>query len=182
MHSDTELVHKYLQEAKEIAKVEKSLSIERWVKITIYKDCNDVLHQYDLPRNMQERWEWVIFWRRAKFQCLYPRNRITLGFSHYRKVMGVTLKMQDDINTFVAAKAQVTRQERLLKEYVEFRRKDRDLFYDIKKDFKFQKIKQKLSEKKDQVEKAEARLINKVLEWKKNNENGKITIGETKKD
>lgn len=70
-----ESISDWFQMAKDLAKAEKELKIEKWVQITIeYND--EVKHEpvrlfiYDLPREVYERRRWVIRWRLARFQCL----------------------------------------------------------------------------------------------------------------
>ena len=50
--------------ARELAKAERELKIEKWVYISIeYKEENGervVLYHYDLPRELHERYRWVI--------------------------------------------------------------------------------------------------------------------------
>ena len=67
--------------AKEIAKVEKELNIEHWDYITISrngdKEGSDItLYQYDLPRHIAEKYDWVIRWRTAsKAKAKLARKR-----------------------------------------------------------------------------------------------------------
>ena len=168
MVSKQESLHDYYKMAKEIAKIEKSLNIERWVKIAVvYKlEGNEiVLYRYDLPVWQYNKWAWVVRWRQAKLQCQHPRECVTLAFDYYKKVMGYTIGMQQDIDKFVAAKAQVSLQERIVKEYVEQQQKS-NFFFDEDADEQLLKIKAKLKAKKENVAQAELRLITKVKEYK----------------
>lgn len=73
-----ESVNDWWEYAKGLARAERELQIERWVYISIgYKDeaGNPVrLHSYNLPRELHERYRWVIRWRVAKLQCLHIGN------------------------------------------------------------------------------------------------------------
>lgn len=75
--------------AKELAKAERELQIGHWVRISIeYRDeAGDTvrLHSYDLPRELHERYRWVVRWREARLQCLYPRKHIHTYYSYYDK-------------------------------------------------------------------------------------------------
>ena len=77
-----ERIDDWWEYAKDLARAERELQIERWVYVSIeYKDeagrrCR--LHSYDLPRELHERYRWVIRWREAKLQCQYPRENINV--------------------------------------------------------------------------------------------------------
>lgn len=174
--SKQESVSDYYQMAKEIAKVEKELDIENWCRISIERDGDKAgeyirLYYYDLPRHIAEKYEWVIRWRAAKLQCQFPKYCVRVYRSPYRKVMGCNIGMQEDINRFVAAKAQVSKQERVIAQYVDQRRKDSDMFYNESEDEDLIKAKEKLQRKKEQVAQAEARMIEKVKEYKNKQSN-----------
>ena len=161
----------YFEMAKEIARAEKELGIERWDRICIGRDGNKegeyiLLYSYDLPRDIAEKYNWVIRWRAAKLQCQYPRYCVRVYHSPYSKVMGEDIGMQKDLDRFVAAKAQVTRQERVISQYVEQKRKEGDMFYNESEDEDLAKAIAKLQTKKEMVAQAEDRLIQKVKEYK----------------
>ena len=157
--------------AKEIAKVEKELSIEQWDFVTIErngdKECEHIrLYSYNLPRRVVEKYEWVIRWRAARLQCQYPRYTITVRHGIYKKVIGENIGMQKDIDIFVAAKAQLSKQKRALAEYIEYQRNN-NMFYNEETDEQTLKYKAKLAIKEQNVADAEARLIEKVRLHKK---------------
>lgn len=169
MASKQESITDYYEMAKEIAKVEKELDIERWDFITICrtgdKEYEHVkIYQYDLPRHIAEKYDWVIRWRTAKLQCQYPRNNVTCYHSPYRKVMGENLGMQEDINKFIAAKALVSKQKKRIGEYIA--RQKESLFYDEATDELTIKAKAKLERNQQAVAQVEARLIEKVKQYK----------------
>lgn len=171
MASKQESISDYYEMAKEIAKVEKELDIEQWDMISIERDGDKEgefvsLYRYDLPRHIAKKYEWVIRWRTAMLQCKYPRYIVRCYHSLYRKVKGENIGMQDDIDRFVAAKAQVSRQENIISKYVEQKRNEGDMFYNENEDENLIKAIEKLRIKKENVAQAEARLIEKVKQYK----------------
>lgn len=80
--------------------------------------------------------------------------------------MGENIGMQKDLNKFLAAKAQVTRQERVIRQYIEQKRNEGDMFYNESEDEDLAKAIAKLQTKKEMVAQAEARLIEKVKEYR----------------
>ena len=165
-------VGEWFQEAKEIAKAEKSMGVERWVKIYIERVVDDnyqnvqVIHKYDIPVRLAERYDWVIRWRKAKMQCLYPRDLVRQSSCYYKKVMGVTIKMQEDLDRLISEKAQLTKQRNIINAYVDEKRKANDMFYDERDDKVLQAAKEKLKLKEQNVKEAEERLQRKLQEAK----------------
>lgn len=170
MASKQESLQDYFLMAKEIARTEKELSIERWDAVSICrtgdKEGDSIyLYHYDLPCHIAEKYDWVIRWRAARLQCQYPRYRVTVYHSPYRKVMGLNIGMQKDIDTFVAAKAQFTKQQHAIDDYISYQ-KANNLFFDEDTDEQLVKAKAKLLKKKEGIEQAEARLMEKVKQYK----------------
>ena len=151
--------------AKELAKAERDLQIEHWVRISIeYKDeaGNPVrLHSYDLPRELYERYRWVIRWREAKLQCLYPRKYISTYYSFYDK----RTKLRTDFNSclmkLAAAKAQITIAQRKEAEYIEYQRLN-NLFFDEQTDEQLLIFRQKLAVKKEKYMSLKIHIENQV--------------------
>lgn len=169
MANKQESLHDYYQMAKEIAKHEKSLGIEHWDSIDIEREGNNAgeyvkLYHYDVPRQLAEKYNWVIRWRAARLQCQNPRYYVRICHSPYSKVMGVNIGMQKDIDTFVAAKAQYTKQQRILDNYIS-EQKATNMFFNEDTDPEVVKVKTKLATKKEHIEQAEARLIAKVKQY-----------------
>lgn len=169
MVSKQESLQDYFLMAKEIAKEEKNLGIEHWDGISIEREGDKVgeyvrLYHYDLPRRVAEKYDWVIRWRAARLQCQYPRYCVRVYHSPYKKVMGVNIGMQKDIDTFVAAKAQYTKQKRILDDYIS-KQKATNMFFSEDTDQEVARIKAKLERKKENIEQAEARLIEKVKQY-----------------
>lgn len=161
-----ESLHDYYEQAREIANVEKELGVEKrdFITIEMYdeqKHETTNLYTYDLPREMAERYDWVLRWRTARFQCQYPRACVRCFHSPYRKIRGKNIGMQDDLNRFIAAKAQMTRAQRVLEEHIA-RRKATDMFFNEETDEEVVKFKEKLKQKQLNVEQAEHRLKDKI--------------------
>ena len=69
----------FYQFAKDLAKAEKELKVERWVEVTLYYGYADKqvsLYHYDLPREMYFRYQWVIRWRMAKISVSISQKQI----------------------------------------------------------------------------------------------------------
>lgn len=147
-----ERIDDWWEYAKDLARAERELQIERWVYISIeYKDeagrkCR--LHSYDLPRELHERYRWVIRWREARLQCQYPRENINTYYSYYDKRTGLRTDFNSCLMKLAAAKAQITRAERKEAEYLAYQRLN-NLFFDEQTDEQLFKFRQKLRTKKE---------------------------------
>lgn len=151
--------------AKDMAKAEKELKIEQWVVISFYRTTERgdkvPLFRYDLPRQVADRYSWVIQWRRAKLVCQYPKGNVTHYYSLYDKRSGEDYSFGSCLSSLAAAKAQVTKIERRIKEYID-RQKQNNLFFNEQTDEILQKAINKLKIKKKNVQEAEERLHQKV--------------------
>lgn len=151
--------------AKELAKAERDLQIEHWVRISIeYKDeaGNPVrLHSYDLPRGLYEHYRWVIRWREAKLQCLYPRKYISTYYSFYDKRTGLRTDFNSCLMKLAAAKAQITIAQRKEAEYIEYQRLN-NLFFDEQTDEQLLIFRQKLAVKKEKYMSLKIHVENQV--------------------
>src|SRR5258708_31675255 len=67
----------------------------------------ELLFKYDLPRAVYERRTWVITWRVAKFQCQFPKYRITPFYCHYHRKANISL-WKIPLDKLVSAKRMVT--------------------------------------------------------------------------
>lgn len=147
-----ERIDDWWEYAKDLARAERELQIERWVYISIeYKDeagrrCR--LHSYDLPRELHERYRWIIRWREAKLQCQYPRENINTYYSYYDKRTGLRTDFNSCLMKLAAAKAQITRAERKEAEYLAEQRQN-NLFFDERTDDQLIQFRQKLRTKKE---------------------------------
>ena len=152
----------WFQMAKDYAKAENELNIERWVQITIeYKDEVKLepvrLFKYDLPREVYERRKWVIRWRMARFQCQYPKQDVECYYHYYDRRSGESLGFDSCLSKIISAKAQVTKAERVMREYIEHNRQN-NMFFDENTDEELVKFKEKLERKKANVSECEKRL------------------------
>lgn len=151
--------------AKELTKAERDLQIEHWVRISIeYKDeaGNPVrLHSYDLPRGLYERYRWVIRWREAKLQCLYPRKNISTYYSFYDKCTKLRTDFNSCLMKLAAAKAQITIAQRKEAEYIEYQRRN-NLFFDEQTDEQLLIFRQKLAVKKEKYMSLKIHIENQV--------------------
>lgn len=140
----------WMQMAKDLARAERELQIEHWVYITFeYRECDRsrvVLHKIDMPRRMLDRWRWLVEWRRAKYVCQYPRKGVQVYYCYYDKRTGLQTGFGSLLSCVAAAKAQITKVERKIEEYVSYM-SGNDLFFDPTTDEKLRCAKKKLAQK-----------------------------------
>jgi hypothetical protein len=145
-------VSDWMEEARELAKAERELQIDKWVIISI--ECRKkggeriVLHRYDLPRDLHEKYGWVIRWRQARCQCLYPRESIELYHSYYDKRTGMKTGFNSCLSRLAASKAQITIAKKREQEYLRFQKQD-NLFFDENTDEDLVKFREKLKKKEE---------------------------------
>ena len=148
--------------ARELAKAERELKIEKWVYISIeYKEENGeriVLYHYDLPRELHERYRWVIRWREAKLLCQYPKKNIHTYYSYYDKRTGLNTDFNSLLSKLTSTKAQITIAERKEQEFLQYQRQN-NLFFDEQTDEQLIKFRKKLSKKRQQYKE----LITKIV-------------------
>lgn len=165
--------HGMMDDLRYLAKAERELKIERWVFIYIeYKDegGNYVrLHKYDLPRELAERYDWVIRWRAAKYQCQYPRYCINVYHSYYDKQTGLSLGWQSDLSALVSAKAQITKAKNREQEYLTAMRNSGNLFWDESTDEQLKAFRAKLQVKRDNYACLLAKVEAKIKQAKEQN-------------
>lgn len=148
------------QMAKDLAKAERELKIEQWVEVTIYYGYAEKqvsLYHYNLPREMYFRYQWVIRWRVAKFQCQYPKQTVSTSLYFYDKRSGESMEVGSCLSKLISAKAQVTKADRIMRDYIEYNRQH-NLFFDEENDEELIKFKEKLERKKANVAECEKRL------------------------
>ena len=143
-------MEEWMQYAKDMAKAEKELKIEQWVIISFYR-----------VTERADKYDWVILWRKAKLTCRYPRGKVTYTYYLYDRHSGEDYSFGSCLSSLASAKAQVTKMERTIKEYVTWQRRN-NLFFDEQTDEMLQKAVAKLKTKKENVRKAEKRLHQKV--------------------
>ncbi len=142
----------WMEYARDYAKAERELKIEKWVYISIeYRTKTRdriVLYTYDLPRKLYERRSWIIRWRVARLQCLHPKEDIHPYFSYYDRRTGLSTGFDSALSKLSAAKAQITIAERKEKEYIEYQRAN-NLFFDETTDEQLVIFRRKLHIKRD---------------------------------
>lgn len=160
-----ERIDDWWEYAKDLARAERELQIERWVYISIEytneagRKCR--LHSYDLPRELHERYRWVIRWREAKLQCQYPRENINTYYSYYDKRTGLRTDFNSCLMKLAAAKAQITRAERKEAEYLADQRLN-NLFFDEQTDEQLLQFHEKLRMKKEKYAALEHQIHSEV--------------------
>lgn len=163
----TDIGTSYLQYAKAKAKAEAELEVERWVHISIERDNGThrtVLHTYELPVAMMERWSWVINWRKARYTCEQPKAPIRTCYCYEYRYKGERVGWQEDINTLVAAKAKYTKRLRALEAYVASQQGN--MFFDPASDENLLKAQAKLKQAELDIEAAHERMktkFNKII-------------------
>lgn len=170
----------WMQDAKDLAQAERELKIERWVFITLEYRNEDrtrkVLHKIDIPVSMLDRWRWLIEWRQAKLTCLNPRRRVLVYYCYYDKRTGLHTGFNFLLSRVAAAKAQITKVERAIAEYVGYMVHN-DLFFDAETDERLSKIKLKLDEKKNNYMKMMDLVQAEVAKQKENPNVFKLFVG-----
>lgn len=138
--------------ARELAKAERELNIEHWVFISIeYRNAGGEcvrLYSYDLPKDLHEKYRWVIRWRKARFQCRYPKETVNTYYSYYDKHTGLKTDFNSCLSKLAAAKAQITLAQRKEKEYLEYQSRN-NLFFDEQTDKDLLKFRRRLQAKKE---------------------------------
>ena len=166
-----ERIDDFVQLAKDYAKAEKELGVQHWVFISIERTDghgnSERLFTYDLPREVYKRRPWVIEWHRAKLVCQYPKDNVRCYFSYYDKRFGTDKRLNDDLRKLAQAKAQVTKAQRKIDEYVA-NNKANNLFFDEDTDADLQKARAKLKTKIAAVQAAEERMKLKIKQIQDN--------------
>lgn len=170
----------WMQYAKNLAKAERELGIEHWVYITFEFRNEDrsreVLHKIDIPRDMLDRWRWLIEWRKAKLVCKYPRKRVQVCHCYYDKRTGLQTGFDFLLGKVASAKAQITKVERTITRYIDYKTHN-DLFFNIDTDEQLLKVYNKLEQKKGNYQKMYVMLQEEVRKHKENSDRYKLFIG-----
>lgn len=155
----------WMEYARELARAERELRVERWVFISI--ECKDEagnpirLHSYDLPRELHKRYRWVVRWREARLQCLYPKRQINTYYSYYDKRTGLRTDFNSCLMKLAAAKARITIARHKETEYIEYQRQN-NLFFDEQSDEELMKFRFKLQTKQEDYVMLSERIRNAV--------------------
>ena len=139
-----------MEYAREYAKSQREMGIEKWVCITIeYRTMERervILFRYDLPRDIYERRQWVVRWRHARLLCRYPRENVQTFFSYYDRRTGLDMNFGSALSRLSAAKAQITIARRKEQEYLEYQRQN-NMFFNEAEDETLAKFRWKLQSK-----------------------------------
>ncbi len=145
-----EKIDSWWEYARELAKAERELKIEKWVYISIEYRTEErervVLFHYDLPREIYERYRWVVRWRHARLLCQHPRENVQTYFSYYDKRTGLSTDFGSALSKLSAAKAQITIARQKEQEYIEYQRQN-NLFFNEAEDEMLAKFRRKLQAK-----------------------------------
>lgn len=161
----------WFQTDKDLAKVERELKIEQWVEVTIYYGYAEKqvsLYHYNLPREIYFRYQWVIRWRMAKLQCQYPKQIVSTSLYFYDMCSGESLEVSSCLSKLISAKAQITKAERRMNEYIGYNRQN-NMFFDESTDEELVKFREKLERKKIECAECEKRL-ELLVERRRNNQ------------
>lgn len=163
-----EKIDDFMSLAKFYARAEKELEVQSWVYVSIEytTPAKEVvrLFSYDLPREVFERREWVINWRTARLICQYPKAGVQRFVSYYDKRLGNDPKLTADLRTLISAKAQVSKAQKRIEEYISDHKND--IFFDENTDSDLIMAREKLEAKVINVAKAEERLKLKIKQIK----------------
>lgn len=173
-------VESIIQEVKDLARAERELQMEHWVYITFEYREDDrsrvVLHKIDIPRRMLDRWRWLIEWRKAALVCRYPRRGIQVYYCFYDKRTGLQTGFGSLLSRVAATKAQITKAERKIEEYVGYM-SGNDLFFDPATDERLRCAKEKLAQKRAKYAELCALLQSEVAKHRANPGIYKLFIG-----
>lgn len=168
-----ESIDSFIELAKDYAKAEKELEVQHWVFISIERTDGrsgyERLFTYDLPRKVYERRRWVVEWRKSRLVCRFPKGNVSCFFCYYDKRIGTDHRMNEDLRRLISAKAQVTKVQRKIDEYVAYH-KANDMFFNEDTDTDLLKAREKLKVKINGVRAAEERLKLKIKEYEKANQ------------
>lgn len=165
-----ESVDDWFQMAKDLAKAERELKIEQWVEVTIYYGYEEKqvsLYHYNLPREIYFRYQWVIRWRMA-IQCQYPKQIVSTSLYFYDKRSGESMDVNGCLSKLMSTKAQITKAERKMNEYIEHNRQN-NMFFDENTDEELVKFREKFERKKIECAECEKRL-ELLVERRRNNQ------------
>ena len=152
----------WMEYAREYAKSQREMGIEKWVCITIeYRTMERervILFRYDLPRDIYERRQWVVRWRHARLLCQYPKENVQTYFSYYDRRTGLSMDFGSALSRLSAAKAQITIAVRKEQEYVEYQRQN-NLFFNENDDEQLAKFRRKLQTKIEKYAELEREVV-----------------------
>lgn len=101
-------------------------------------------------------------------QCQYPKQIIGISLYHYDKRSGESIELNSCLSKLISAKAQITKAERRMNEYIEYNHQN-NLFFDEESDEELVKFREKLERKKIECAECEKRL-EQLVEKRRNNQ------------
>lgn len=119
------------------------------------------LHSYDLPRELHERYRWVICWRESRLQHLYPKRQINTYYGYYDRRTGLRTDLNSSLSRLSAAKAQIFIAERKEREYIQYHCAD-NLFFDEGTDEQLVRFREKLRMKKEKYTELRKRVYQQI--------------------
>jgi hypothetical protein len=165
MAQEVSVGYDWMQAAKDLAKAEKDLGVQKWVLITFYRKNEkgeaEKIFEYDLPRELWIKWNWVVNWRRAKLICMFPRGEVYSTMSFYDKRSGYETGINTFLGRLISAKAQATKVQRSIDNYIAWNRRN-NMFFDENTDEKLIILRGKLFAKINNIQEAEERLKSKI--------------------
>lgn len=165
MAQEVSVGYDWMQAAKDLAKAEKDLGVQKWVLITFYRKNEkgeaEKIFEYDLPRELWIKWNWVVNWRRAKLICMFPRGEVYNTMLFYDKRSGYETSINTFLGRLISAKAQATKVQRSIDNYIAWNRRN-NMFFDENTDEKLIILRGKLFAKINNIHEAEERLKSKI--------------------
>lgn len=165
MAQEVSVGYDWMQAAKDLAKAEKDLGVQKWVLITFYRKNEkgeaEKIFEYDLPRELWIKWNWVVNWRRAKLICMFPRGEVYNTMSFYDKRSGYETSINTFLGRLISAKAQATKVQRSIDNYIAWNRRN-NMFFDENTDEKLIILRGILFAKINNIHEAEERLKSKI--------------------
>jgi len=150
--------------AKAFDKAERE-TVQPYVIVSIEDSTTEeVLYQYDIPRYMLFKYDWVIKWRLARFVCQRPRHKINQILSFYDKKTRLDFNFGSLLSKLTSAKAQVTMLENKMAKYKELMKED--LFFDETKDPNIAKFRCKIEAQRQKIKDYEHEIKEKISKTK----------------
>lgn len=150
----------WMEMAKYHAKAEKE-TVEPYVIVTIEdRTTKEQLYQYDVPRAMFWRYDWVFRWRKSRYHCQRPKNDIVQTVCFYDKKTGLQYGLGSLLSGLVAAKANMTKLVNKREAYIEYR--SQELFFNPETDTILAKFYNKIEQQKTKIAEYEQQIREKV--------------------
>lgn len=147
-------MNEWYDKLKELAKEERKLGLVPWVRGHVEGknwETGERLNfqNFDYPRWVYEKREWVIHWRCAWFKCKHPRLSFSVPVEYYSRSAGGE-KYTKLLQSISSRKAQVTLWDRKVNEYITEQKRE-NLFFNPSTDENLKVVKKKLAKKKREL-------------------------------